>query len=806
MASPIEINKLRPGSVSYMACINKAVQNKKISKTIGNQLLEADKIGATEDMIANMATNLSLQRHDRIVDTVRLANAWRYVENYEGSKSTAIMSLMVREMGVKGNPVNIESLGKVLMANNSAGFADALSRFRTRLGGLSQDSEALDDFVRALWGNEVKDGEIEGFAGEWLELVDSIRKQFNDAGGSISKMEDWLLPQKHDTGAVSAVTMEEWMDYVLPKLDRAKMLDDRGEPLKQKPLEEVLESVYESIKTGGLSSIADFSNPNVGKKLSRKHSNRRILHFETADNWLDYQNRFGRGDVLTVLTDYMSMMSNDTAVISVFGTNPQRTFDALLATTKKKYGDDFGNTNTAMLNAVFKEVTGRLNASSIPTWADWMNSARHLIVAAKLGKAMLVSFSDLGTAGTTAAYNNLPVMKVYKRWIGLLDPTNEADKINAGRMGLIFDTWLGRFSGANRYADVYGIGKAAKVSEAVMRFSGLEPWTEAGRKAFGMEFAAMLGDNFDVAFKDLDPALLTTLDRYGINEVDWDKFRATEKQVFPDGSAFADLTKDAGHKFHGMIITETDYAIPMPDARVRAITSAGLQRGTVGGEIMRSASMVKSFQITMITKHLMRGATQASLTNKVAYLGSLGAAMTTMGFMGLQVKDIADGKQPRYLGAEDWEKQSQLFKESIINGGFLGVLAESSTALEQRYGSDLLDMLAGPAPQLADDLIRVFPGIPYRMLGELIQTGELEESLYRKDAGQVITTIKNWSPNLWYMNLVKQSMFNQFTIMADPSKERSYLRSMQYRNKDYGVDYFWAPTDALPEEMPTLIE
>ncbi len=65
----------------------------------------------------------------------------------------------------------------------------------------------------------------------------------------------------------------------------------------------------------------------------------------------------------------------------------------------------------------------------------------------------------------------------------LMNPANEQDRIFAARMGLIFDGWFGRAHSANRFSDTYGTGASAKTAEAVLRFSGLEAWTESGRKA-----------------------------------------------------------------------------------------------------------------------------------------------------------------------------------------------------------------------------------------------------------------------------------------------------------------------------------
>ena len=53
--------------------------------------------------------------------------------------------------------------------------------------------------------------------------------------------------------------------------------------------------------------------------------------------------------------------------------------------------------------------------------------------------------------------------------------------------------------------------------------------------------------------------------------------------------------------------TEMDFAVPTPDARVRAIqTWGGQKRGSVGGEVSRMTMMYKSFSMTQFMTHMYR--------------------------------------------------------------------------------------------------------------------------------------------------------------------------------------------------------
>ena len=194
--------------------------------------------------------------------------------------------------------------------------------------------------------------------------------------------------------------------------------------------------------------------------------------------------------------------------------------------------------------------------------------------------------------------------------MSLLNPANEADRVFATKIGLISEA-VNRASAANRYSDVYGTGTSTKVAEFVMRASLLEPWTDMGRKAFGMEFSAMLAENFGKTVDELDPILQNRFEAYGITSDDWNVFRS-QKPITNKKVQFADMLQERGDKFHRMILSETDYAVPTPDARVRAITTAGQGRSTVAGQGIRTIMMLKSFTITIALTHLQRAAFQVS--------------------------------------------------------------------------------------------------------------------------------------------------------------------------------------------------
>ncbi len=779
---------------SYNECVDIAFKNGKITKDI------AERIKASEDpelAIDLVLTDLSRQKREAAIQAVRLSEAWDNMSSHPDGLYEGLLSLFTKDPKGKAGYKNIEYLGKYYEAKYDSMFADALSKFRTRAVGFSQDEEGLRNMVRAIYGEKVDDPEIMKFAKEWHELTETIRTDFNAKGGSISKNEKWLMPQNHDRreilakGKTETESKQLWKDKITPMLDRDNMLDDNGNRLGDVEFEEALDYTFETIVTGGLNKTKDFTVPRMGAKLSRKGSERRFLFFKDADSWLEYQKVYGKGDIFTTLTDHVSSKASDIATMEILGTSPKSTFEALLNQIKKK--GEIKPLQSRFATMLFDVSTGNVNQGELTTLADFMQSTRNILVASTLGKAFLSAFSDIGFQAITAKYNNIKPLKVLRRQMSLMKPDNEADRILAVKIGLIAEAWKGRATGANRYADVYGTDKTQKIAEGVMRASLLAPWTDAGRKGFGMEFSSMLADNFNLKLSELDPNIKKAFETYGIDEADWDLFRA-QKPLDHKGAKFADMTQEGGKKFHQMVLSETDFAVPTPDARVRAFTTGGLGRASVAGQAWRSAMMLKSFPITIMTTHFYRAAMQATMGQKAAYIGLLAASTTMLGGVALQAKDIAAGREPRPTGVDsngnfNLDDAAKFFGASFMQGGGLGLLGDFAFSDKNRFGGGIEQTLAGPTGEL-------FNKVTSLTLGNLQQAIKGEET---NVLGESIQFVDRYTPDIWQTHLLKNAMFDQFELMADPKAQKKFNRMMKKRQKEFDQGYWWKKGKLTPE-------
>ena len=764
---------------SFEACISQALKAGKISKEFADELNVSDDIGASIDLELGRLTR---QKREAAIQAARLAEAVKKMESHPEQGYDAFMALMGRDL--KGNAPysNIDYQTKIWQGRFNSRFAEAMSAFRTRRLGFSQDEEGLRKLVKAIYNESIDDAEIKGFAKQWQEVTDHVRTEFNKMGGSIRKNEKWLMPQNHDAPTIKKAGLNSWKKTILPKLDRKQMLDVNGKPMNDADLNESLDFVYQTITTGGINKTKDFSIPRMGSKLSRRGSEKRFLFFKDADSWLDYQKEFGKGDIFTTLTDWIQTKAHDIALMETFGPSPRQTYEALRHQVIKDHGMTDGE--RAMSQALYRVVSGETNRGELTGMADLMQTTKNIIVASTLGRAFLSAISDIGFQAITSKYNNISSAKVLGRTMSLLNPKNEEDRIFAVKMGFIAEAWLGRAHAANRYADVYGTGLSAKISEGVMRGSLLAPWTDAGAKAFGMEFSSMLADNFHLPINKLDKSVQQAFEHYGINKADWDIFRA-QSPLEHKGAKFADVLQDGGEKFHHMILTETDFAIPMPDARVQAITTGGTGRATVAGQAWRAVMMFKSFPITVATTHFYRAAYQATTGGKVAYSAALAVSATVLGGLALQAKDVASGKEARPMDNKEF------FMAAFQQGGGIGIFGDFLFSDVNRFGGGITQTAFGPTGELIDK-------------GFKFTLGNAREALKGEETnilGEGAELLNRYTPDIWQTQVFTNAIFDQLTLMADSGAERKFRKMVRRRQKDYGSGYWWKRGKPLPEEI-----
>jgi len=232
-----------------------------------------------------------------------------------------------------------------------------------------------------------------------------------------------------------------------------------------------------------------------------------------------------------------------------------------------------------------------------------------------------------------------------------------------------------------------------------------------------------------------------------------------------------------GDRLLEMVLGETDYAVPVPDLRTRAMMNAVAPRGTLIGETIRSALLFKSFGISVMIMQMQRLIEQ-SAGNAARYAAGLVVGTTVLGALALQLKAIASGKDPREMDSPEF------WAAAGLQGGGFGIFGDFLSSTQNRFGGGIGQTLAGPIAQDIDALGRVItsdkPAWDAIKLGKQLMPGQ----------------------SLWYSKLAFDRLItDQIQEELDPNYRRSWRRMERYA-RDQGTDFYWAPGETAPERAP----
>ena len=711
-----------------------------------------------------------------------------------------LQALLARDDTLNARYSNVDQRRLAVMRDFTLRMAEAMDALRLTHLGWKQDQALSRNVVRELFGESSGDARAAKFAAQVSEAMEQARVRFNAAGGDIAKREDWGMPQSHDSRRVRRASREEWKDTIRPLLNREKMLDANGKPMTDMEFELALDDAYQTIASDGLNRV--MPGATGGTMLANRHRDHRFFVFHNAEAWLEYQGKFGSPDPYFTIMNHLENMAGEISLMEILGPNPAHAYRTLKTIADKTGAQGFGLTG-----GIWNMVSGQgRDFGAIPLKvADRLEATRNVLTSAKLGSAMLSALSDLAFFNQTAHWNGLSSTRAIKTFLQTLNPANKADRLRAVQMGLTADAWSSLALHANRFSEVTGAGFSARMADITMRLSGLSAWTDAGQKAIGLEFLARYAELADRTLGELPPTNRELLERAGFTAKDWDILRSVRQDEWKgvkqlwlpavreiEGIPGADLQR-VQNLTQEAIAELTNAAIPAPDARARAITSMGLQKGTIGGEISRLVFQFKSFPVAVILSHVQRGLNQSTLIGKGAYLAELTIGTTVMGALSLQLKQIARGKDPANM------EDPKFWVSAFIQGGGAGIYGDFVYAGlfgTNRFGQSLWSTVLGPGAGLVEDVLDL-------TAGNVGQEIEGRRSSVERDALMMASQYTPIIGSLWYTRLgYERQVLDQLALATDTGARRRFRQREARARKERGQRYWWPHGQTSPERFP----
>jgi|694.fasta_scaffold01422_34 hypothetical protein len=676
-----------------------------------------------------------------------------------------------------------------------ASLDEFLAKHRRNLLGQIRDKSDLADVLRERFGQSTGNVNAREFSQAMGDVMEMLRQRFNQAGGRIGKLEQFVFPQRHDQALVRAVSFEEWADF--GPISRARLIDlETGEPASGMKRLDILRRMYENIRADGASKAKP--GQMFAGSLASRRSDPRLIHFDNPDDWLEYQGRFGGADnIYDIFVGHVESMVRDIALMEEMGPNPTATLrfmkDWMEKSIKLKGSqsdiDNLGSVD-GKLGRMYDVISGNNHMVENRRLALAFSAFRAQQVAAKLGSAILSAVPDMATMMKTANFNGIPAMKMVGRYAKLWTGAQE-DRALAVRAGLITQDWLTLTSASYRYNGEELTGEIARrMSDFVIRAQGLGRHTRNGQWAFGMETISWLTHNKAKGWDDIDPATRAMMERHQLGRQDWDNYRASDT-IEERGAEWLLPTEIAdkrlGERFLQMILTETDYAIIMPDARTRAMMAGMPKAGTWLGEIMRSSLLFKGFPLAVLSLHGRRMLEQGGIHNKAKYGLTLLGMMTVGGAISVQLKQVAAGKDPQPM------EDPRFAGRALIQSGGLGLFGDLIYNSENSFGGGVAKTLLGPVLGQtlgnalaipANSAVAAFDGDP-----------ETDTTLAKDSAKLLLNEIPG--RNLWYTRLAYERGFaDMIREWSDEDIAGAYAQQEQRAEKE-GTAYYAPPGAGL---------
>ena len=697
-----------------------------------------------------------------------------------------------------------------------------LSKHSKNLVGSSRDQAGLMNVVHELFGETTGDPVAKNIADAVTKTRNRARSLFNIHGGDMGKLENYGIQHTHNQHKLRTAGFDAWRTRVGDALDWSRIEDHRtGKPFAAKgdspspaATEQFLRKVYDNITTGGWIDRAP-SMTVGGKALYNQHSDARILHFKSADDWMMYNNDFGDANPFEAIVSQLNGFSRDIALMRVLGPNPKLGLEFMIQSVQKHAAVRLDGEMEIRLNKRGKEaktmlahVTGEANMPLDTVWANFFAGTRNILTGAQLGAAVLTApASDMVTQSFAAKNLGMSPTNIFKNTGNLI--SKHATRETAAAMGYVADTLANSGSASARYlGDVWAPELTEKITDFVLRASGLSYWTDMSRTAFKMEFSAHLARNAERAFEDMEPALRGALADRGITAADWDNLRGDAGMfVAPNGSKFltpfhwlehTDLPRAEAEglsiKLHSVILEQMDFAVPSVSLEGRSAVLGDTKPGSFSGELLRSAFMYKNYMTTIMLNQYRRTMSKPDIWSRTRYFASLATGLTLAGGVAVQLKEVAKGRDPRNMNPFDNPK---FWAEAGFQGGGFGIFGDFIRAEQNRMGGGIAETLAGPVVGMASDVL----GAAVTNTGRALQG---KETMLTRDLTNMASRYVPGS-TLWYTRLAQQRIFMDTLHEAfDPDAVDYWRKQEKRRAKTYDNGSWWLSGDLAPNRAPNF--
>jgi hypothetical protein len=673
----------------------------------------------------NLAENnmKALERYEKIIDAVDTSNG----------KINPIEA-------VRGYLVGMQKFSKI--TRDSIGLKQATlenDEIRKLVNAIrSLNKDAWNDFsegrmdieiMREMNGKSTGIKNAKNIAKVLKESQNSWRLRLNDLGANIGELDDWITRTTHNTEKMANASKgsrllddnrSAWVEYTQTKLNLKRTFADVNDPVE---INKILSSIYDSLMTGDHMKYGGTNSIYGTKNVTNRLNSSRVLHFKDLQARQEYNIKFGEPSLQTSVFNVLTSSAKNIVMMQELGTNPQDTFNKILALLKKKYkSSDYQivrDLNFENFRGAFAEVDGSANIAGSQILAKIGEVVRSTGDMARLGGTVITSFADLGPYMTSTNFQGRGLLTGLFEAINGLFGGNPKAAMEA--LEVISNSVVVSNRG-NVYADgADGTGAINNLRNKFFKWNGLNGWIASLKSSMALGVSKFYGSLSETKFLDLEKRERNFLTLYGIDEGKWNMLRsiktlAVDNKRYLTAEAVDDISDDVINSYVGRKLSAREirnfkkdlqltwknvlndqgtHGTPEPDTQIRSITRMGTVRGTAMGEVNRFVMQYKNFAVSLYKKILRRemdsyGPDESRLIGATMLASTLMLG-TIFGYIVLSVKDMLSGRSPRD------PKKLGVVMQSFVQGGGAGIYGDFlMSEIQNQYGNGIFETALGP--------------------------------------------------------------------------------------------------------------
>lgn len=798
------------------------------------------KARARKDMEAALKAEATEKRRRANLTEARRLSVKSFLQDYRGRDGNANVYdaavALLSHYGFRGAS-SVRGRTEAIIAGAHRNLDQVMFAFQRKgLLGKRPNRGLQSDVVKELHGEASGDATAKQLARAISNVYEDLRQRFNAAGGAIGKIDNFGLPHSHDRLKVKAAGRADWKAGIRPLLDPARMTDPlTGQPLTAARLDQALDHVYDSIVSNNRANMVPQAARHGQGAIASQRQEERFLIFRDAQSWMDYNARYGKGDVVQAIFGHVNGMARDIAAMEVLGPNPSSMVEYMkqvvaheigkleagkgtLAQEAKVFKNSQANIAEWRIESLWQALRGRPEVASGA--AAFTSNIKNVLTGTQLGAtALLAGATDPFIASASRKLAGLPVTSTVRDMVSMLSKAKREDVISSG---IIWDEYMHVMADELRFVGpAVGSEWSQWIADRGVTWSGLKPLTTGRKLVEARAWQKTIADNADKTFQKLDPRFRTALEGFGVKPDHWEIWRkakdpngfVTQRQIETNGGAVnyidtaratpgeiaaeakAIAHREAAEKLSEIITSWSERSVPSGSPNARSLLTGIERRGTVGGELLDFLLQYKSFGLSFTTMQLeavfemaaARGGGKG-FRSGMAYFAPMAIMLTLGGAAYLQIKHLLDGKQPENMNPA--ENPGFWLKATFQGGGF-GLFGDFVSANENRFGQSLQESLMGPGVAFMGDTLGLTIGNAQQWIGgEKVNPGRQARRYLQRYTPFVAS---HWATRGAYNRLVLDNL----QWMLDPDADKSF-KAQASRAKKAGTPFMIAPGQFTP--------